>query len=144
MRRRTALAALLALILCPLPMLKAQNMQNMPSTVETALQTVRDHTFHPLDGKSFTVDRDLGRHGIANTDDKDWRIRLLAVRDLVTAGEPALPDIIAGLENNDMQVRYVCATALGVLRAEQAVPDLQRVLRDDPEMLVRSQVLVRQ
>ncbi len=138
MRRLTALAVL-TLLLCPVTMLQAQD---TPDPVAAALQSVRDHQFHPLDQKSFTIDRNLQSPGIADPDDTDWRVRLLAVRDLVRAAPDALPDIIAALDDENFQVRYVAATALGALRATQAVPELQRLLREDPQMLVRSQAAV--
>ncbi len=113
-----------------------------PENVSEIFDRVRAHDFNPLDDRSFTVDRNLKRHGIADNDDSDWRVRLLAVRDLVLAGQHALPRIAQGLTDDDMQVRYVCAAALGVLRNDQAVPDLERVVRDDPERLVRSQAVI--
>ncbi len=36
----------------------------------------REHDFHPVDRRSFTIDRTLQRHGIADLEDPDWRIRL--------------------------------------------------------------------
>jgi len=107
--------------------------------VEQAFARLREHTFHPLDGKSFTIDRNLKRHGIADTDDPAWRVRLLAVRDLVRAGEDALPAISAGLRDDDFHVRYVAATALGVLGARGAVPDLIDTLGGDESLPVRAQ-----
>jgi len=56
-------------------------------SVEAVLDRVRTHTFHPVDETSFTVDRTLEEHGIADLDDDDWRVRLLAVRDLVRLGD---------------------------------------------------------
>ena len=111
-------------------------------TVETVLDRVRGHEFHPVDESSFTVDRTRGEHGIADLDDDDWRVRLLAVRDLVRNGTDAVSRISAGLEADDVQVRYVCATALGVLRARSAVDALERVVREDPDALARSQAIV--
>jgi peroxiredoxin len=111
-------------------------------SVETVLDRVRAHEFHPVDETSFTVDRTLGEHGIADLDDGDWRVRLLAVRDLVRLGETKASDIAAGLEDDDVQVRYACATALGVLRAQSEIERLERVVREDPDALARSQAAV--
>ncbi|MEX2670745.1 MAG: HEAT repeat domain-containing protein [Phycisphaeraceae bacterium] len=41
-----------------------------------------------------------------------------------------------------MQVRYVAATALGVLRAEAAAEDIERVVRTDADALARSAAVV--
>lgn len=111
-------------------------------SVETVLDRVRTHEFHPVDETSFTIDRTLEEHGIADLDDDDWRVRLLAVRDLVRIGDVAASAIAAGLEDDDVQVRYVCATVLGVLRARSEIEQLERVVREDPNALVRSQAIV--
>jgi hypothetical protein len=52
--------------------------------VEAVLRKVASHSFHPLnDGHSFTNDRKVGKHGITDLDDTDWRVRSLAIRDLL-------------------------------------------------------------
>jgi len=53
-----------------------RNSPEIPS-VGAILDRVRDHQFHPVDASSFTIDRTLEEHGIADLDDEDWRIRLL-------------------------------------------------------------------
>ncbi len=111
-------------------------------SVGAVFDRVRAHNFHPVDDRSFTIDRTLRQHGIADPDDEDWRVRLLAVRDLVRAGEEAVPDIAAGLRDEDVQVRYVCALALGVLGAKDSVADLERVVREDEDALARSEAVV--
>lgn len=111
-------------------------------SVETVLNRVRTHEFHPVDETSFTIDRTLKEHGIADLNDDDWRVRLLAVRDLVRIGNAAASAIAAGLEDDDVQVRYVCATALGVLRARSEIEQLERVVREDPNALARLQAIV--
>lgn len=65
-------------------------------SVETVLNRVRTHEFHPVDETSFTVDRTLEEHGIADLDDDDWRIRLFAVRDLVRLGDAKASEIAVG------------------------------------------------
>ena len=115
---------------------------NGAGAVQDAFARLRAHTFHPLDGKSFTIDRDLKRAGIADLDDSGWRVRLLAVRDLVRAGDDATPRIEDGLSDDDFQVRYAAATALGVLRAERSVPALLETLKNDPSLIVRAQTAV--
>ena len=106
------------------------------------LERVRSHDFHPLDNRAFTADRRLRKHGIADLNDKDWQVRLMTVRDLTRAGKEALPAVIKGLDDTSVQVRYLCATALGAQRAAIAVPDLRRVLEKDGEAIVRSQAAV--
>jgi len=110
--------------------------------IEAIFERLRGHAFHPLDADRFTVDRRLHRHGIADLGDPDWRVRLLAVRDLVRCGRGSAPGIAAGLGDAELQVRYAAATALGVLRAEAAVDDLERVVREDRDALARSPAVV--
>ncbi|WP_042663906.1 redoxin domain-containing protein [Haloferax sp. ATB1] len=111
-------------------------------SVEAVLDRVRTHEFHPVDETSFTVDRTLEEHGIADLDDDDWRVRLLAVRDLVRLGDAKMSEIAAEFEDDDVQVRYVCATALGILRSQSEIEVLERVVREDPNALARSQAIV--
>jgi len=111
-------------------------------SVEAVLDRVRAHTFHPVDETSFTVDRTLEEHGIADLDNDDWRVRLLAIRDLVRIGDAKTSEIAVGLEDDDVQVRYVCAMVLGILRAQSEVKSLERVVREDPDALARSQAIV--
>ena len=113
-----------------------------PDTVDRALARVRAHDFHPLDERRFTIDRALKQNGVADLDDTDWKVRLLTVRDLVRAGKDAAPRIAQGLSDPNVQVRYVCAVALGVLKAASASDDLQRVVREDADALARSQAVM--
>jgi len=117
--------------------------QSEPSeNVAAIFARLRSHTFHPLDERDFTVDRKLNKHGIADLDDQDWRVRLLAVRDLVRAGDETVGAIVAGLSDEHVQVRYLSAMALGVLRATEAVPALARTLKEDDQAVVRSQAAI--
>ncbi|MFW5948652.1 MAG: redoxin domain-containing protein [Halolamina sp.] len=122
----------------------ASNDERHPETptVDAVLARIRAHEFNPVDERSFTVDRTLQADGIADLDDEDWRVRLLAVRDLVRAGDGAVDSIRAGLAAADVQVQYVCATALGVLRADAAVDDLERVASEDGDALARSAAVI--
>jgi len=64
----------------------AQAKEGEVSTLEV-LARVEAHEFHPLnDDNTFTNDRTLGQHGIADLKDRDWRVRLLAVGALVRLG----------------------------------------------------------
>jgi HEAT repeat protein len=103
---------------------------------------VSGYTFHLVDETSFTVDRTLEEHGIADLDDDHWRVQLLAVRDLLRLGDAKTSEIAVGLEDDDVQVRYVCATALGILRSQSEVESLERIVRGDPDALARSQAIV--
>lgn len=112
----------------------------MPAANEI-LSRVAAHDFHPIrDG--FTYDRHLNKHGVASLDDPDWRVRTLAVRDLVRQGEAATPDLIAALASEDEHVRHVAAMVLGIIRATNAVPALERVLSADADSVVRSQAVI--
>jgi len=111
------------------------------SRVTTILKRVEVHEFNPTSG-GFTKDRELKKSGVARLDDLDWKVRTLAVRDLVKAGIPAVPAITKSLENENPHVRYLAAMALGILRAEHAVDALERTLRTDIDSTVRSQAVI--
>ncbi|WP_165375331.1 redoxin domain-containing protein [Roseovarius nitratireducens] len=109
-----------------------------PTSISEVFQRVANHDFHPVSEKSFTKDRRLLTDGIADLADDDWRVRLLAVRDLVIAGPDALEDITRGLDAEAIHVRYVAATALGIIGDDAAADALERTARDDPDALARS------
>ncbi|TYL37012.1 hypothetical protein CV102_19885 [Natronococcus pandeyae] len=113
-----------------------------PPEVDEVLNRVRIHDFHPVNNENFTIDRRLEKDGIADLSDTDWTVRLLAVRDLVRIGIDSGAEIRADLCDNDPHVRYVCAKTLGILGDNSAVTELERVVRDDPNDLVRSQAVI--
>ncbi len=106
--------------------------------VTAIFKRVEAHDFNPTGG-GFTKDRELNKSGVARLDDLDWRVRTLAVRDLVQAGVAAVPAITKSLENENPHVRYLAAVALGILRAVDAVDALERILQTDSDSTVRSQ-----
>lgn len=93
--------------------------------LETIVTRIREHVFHPVrDG--FTYDRNLDTHGIADIRNDDWRVRLLAARDLVRLGTDAPEQVITALHDANVHVRHVAAMALGIVRATNAVFALER------------------
>ncbi|NOY41750.1 MAG: redoxin domain-containing protein [Planctomycetes bacterium] len=113
------------------------------NSVLQVLARVQSHEFHPLvKGDGFTSDRTLMQHGVADLADNDWRVRLLAVRNLVRLGVDHTDKMAKELTNNDKNVRQVCAMALGILRAQAAIGSLEAVVRDDANAMVRSQAVV--
>jgi len=127
---------------CSLPAGAAEAGENGQAVSEVLAQVAR-HEFHPLgSGQGFTVDRTLKQHGIADIKDNDWRVRLLAIRDLVRLGEDHAEKIAAGLAHDDPHVRQICAKSLGILRAESAIGRLEKVAREDENALARSQAVM--
>ncbi len=110
--------------------------------VAAAFDRVRAHDFHPLGEDRFTIDRTLKKHGITDLNDEDWKVRLLAVRDLVVAGNAHADEIARGLTDTNLQVRYLAAMALGVLKSADAIPAIERAVREDTDPLVRSQAAI--
>lgn len=103
---------------------------------------VEGHAFHPLNQEqTFTHDRNLALPGIADLDDTDWRVRLLAVRDLVRLGVEEAEAIAEGLSHPNKHVRQTSAMALGILRAESTRKHLETLARKDPIEMVRSQAV---
>lgn len=113
------------------------------TSLRQALDRVRSHAFHPLsEDQSFTVDRALGKHGVADLRDLDGRVRLLAIRDLVVAGPDAVPQMVEAVDDANEHVRQVAAAALGALSAVEATQALERLAEEDPSPLVRTQAVI--
>ncbi len=119
------------------------------SSAADVLQRLRRHTFHPLED-GFTKDAELKRHGVADLADDDWRVRTLAIRDLARMGSPAVPALLAGLEDDNLHVRHVSALVLGILPVEEPFAQslasrrsgLESRLASDPNPLVRSEAAI--
>lgn len=110
------------------------------ATVAAVFSRIRQQPFHPLNAEgTFTNDRLLGKHGIANTDDGDWRIRLLAISTLVRLLPEAADDVTQGLVDRNLHVRQIAAAALGIARQTTAAGNLEQILKTDDSSLVRSQ-----
>ncbi len=69
--------------------------------------------------------------------DKVPAVREEAGRAIQAMGEPSIPKLIACLENPNWKVRLRAVEALGFLRPAAAVPQLIRVVADDPDTAVR-------
>lgn len=66
----------------------ARGNESVSRDVEEVFDSVAGYDFHPLnDENAMTLDRTLKKDGIADLDSKDWKVRLLAVRDLVKLSE---------------------------------------------------------
>jgi thiol-disulfide isomerase/thioredoxin len=111
------------------------------AAAHSIIERVAGHEFHPIrDG--FTYDRHLDTHGVADLDDPDWRVRLLAVRDLVRLGPPAGPALIDALAHTNAHVRHVAAMTLGILEIQEAAQALGLALVQDADEVVRAQAAV--
>lgn len=113
--------------------------RNPERDISEMFETVREHVFHPVDERNFTVDRNLDTDGIADLDDNDWRIRSQTISTLVQKDPDA---IIAGLEDDNTQVRYLTAMSLGILGRSDAVSALERVAKEDSEGIVRARAVM--
>jgi len=111
------------------------------SSIEAVIRRIETHSFSPVHN-GFTVDPETGNDGVEDLQDDDWRVRTLAVRDLVRRGHEERGRVRALLDHNDKHVRQIGALVLGLLRAESAVEALSRRLRDDPDPVVRSQAAI--
>jgi len=102
------------------------------------LERIRRHPFAEIRG-GRTIDPQTGQEGIADLGDDAWRVRQLAIRDLVRLGDAAAAELPAHLRDEDSHVRHVAAAVLGILKAEAAVQALEARLEEDPDPVVRSQ-----
>ncbi len=126
-----------------IPEVNSQNLLENNITVSQVFARVRAYEFHPLnEDNSFTIDRNLRVDGIADLNNEDWRIRLLAVRDLVRVGSTDIFDLKKGLTDQSVNVRQVSAMALGILGAQSAIVDLEQIVREDKNVMVRSQAVI--
>lgn len=127
--------------LCPGVAAFAHSGGGSDDRIDAVLARVRAHAFHPVrDG--FTYDRALNQHGVASLEDQDWRVRTLAVRDLVRFGSPAAEALVRTLADANPHVRQIGAMALGVLRIASAVAPLAERLERDDDQMVRAQAAV--
>ena len=111
--------------------------------VAQVIERMRKHNFNPLNkDNSMTFDRTLNVAGIADMNNTDWQVRLLAVRDLVRAGNNNVKEIITGLSDSSEHVRQICAMALGILRSNEAINSLEQIVRHDKNTMVRSQAVI--
>jgi peroxiredoxin len=111
--------------------------------VNQVIERVRIHDFNPLNiDNSMTIDSVLQVAGIADLKNIDWQVRLLAVRDLVRAGNDHVEDIINGLADNSIHVRQICAMALGIIKSNDAIKNLEQVALNDKNTIVRSQAVI--
>ena len=105
-------------------------MRQVTGTANQVLERVRKHNF----------EKNSGYAGVGNLSDNAWRVRTLAIRDLVRLGSPAVPTLIASLRDENRHVRHVCSTVLGMLGSfKDAGVDLIDLLTNDPDPIVRGQ-----
>lgn len=129
----------IGILLAPAFLLASTIVHAQAAPVPEVIERVRLHDFNQVrDG--FTYDRRLDKHGVASLEDSDWKIRTLAVRDLVRAKDPAA--IIKALDDDNSQVRYLAAMAIGIRLSSEAVPALERLLGGDADSTVRSQAAI--
>ena len=136
------IASLCLLVACDISRAAERPLAFEPSQqVGEVVARLSAHDFHPIrDG--FTFDRQFNQQGVANLDDQDWRVRTLAVRDLVRLGVSGTPALVTALDDKNADLRHVSVMTLGILRATNAVPALEKVLREDGDSVVRSQAAI--
>ena len=111
------------------------------STLTNILARVEPHPFAPIEN-GFTVDPDTGYDGVTDRENTDWRVRTLAVRDLVRVGVDDIGPVIDTLSHDRPAVRQLGALALGILGADDASDPLTQRLRSDPDPVVRAHAAV--
>ena len=111
---------------------------NASSPVAEIAHRIDNHSFAPVDN-GFTVDPETGNDGVSNLQNEDWRVRALALRDLVREGRERPQAVQTLLEVDNEHARHLAAMALGILGEKSATEVLSRRLRGDPEPVVRSQ-----
>lgn len=114
----------------------------LKSKVSLIMQKVDHFSFNPIDN-GFTKEPSLeNTDGVADLNDKAWRVRLLAIRDLVRLGEKAIPEIITYLNHENSHIRHVGAYVLGLQANSASEKALIHLLKNDSDPIVRSQAAV--
>ncbi|MBI4624754.1 MAG: HEAT repeat domain-containing protein [Verrucomicrobia bacterium] len=119
----------------------AQSAGGSDDRVDIVLARLRAHAFHPV-REGMTFDRTLDQRGVANLADDDWRVRTLAVRDLIRLGPPSAPALIRALNDPNPHLRQVSAMVLGILQIAASAAPLAARLESDDDWVVRSQAAV--
>ena len=96
-------------------------------TLSQVFDEVRGHDFEPNN-----TPRETSR-GIGDLSDDAWRVRVLAIRDLVRLGRNDAKPLIEAVVDANRHVRHVAVAALGVLGVPAASDALLEALTDDPE-----------
>ena len=91
------------------------------------LESIREHDF----------EKNNGYDGIANLEDQAWRVRTLAVRDLVKMDPEIGPILITFLQDKNQHVRDISVMVLGILKVESAQNALKNVAENDAAPVVR-------
>jgi HEAT repeat protein len=86
-------------------------------------------TTTPADSSAW----DALRSGV---DDKDAQHRITAIAAIGTIGDnpEAVKLVVRGLQDKDSEVRQTAAATLGAMGAQDAIPNLQAALDDNPEV----------
>lgn len=111
------------------------------SALDAIRPRVAAHAFAPTEN-GFTVDPDTGYDGVADRKSTDWRVRTLAVRDLVRLGFDDIGPVVDMLDHDRPSVRTLGALALGILGVEGANDPLTQRLQADPNPVVRAHAAI--
>lgn len=126
--------------LCAMLIMMGLTGNSVATEADEVFRRVSTHQFHPLNEEgTFTLDRHLEKHGIADLDDSDGRVRLLAIRDLVRLLPDQRQQVEKGLAHDNLHVRQITAAALGIGRQAASAGKLQNLLKQDPSPVVRAQ-----
>ena len=95
---------------------------NGPSTANI-IERLEARVFRPVNnGKTF--EPSSGKDGLDDFENDDWKVRTLALRELLRLGNS---EALAGLlGHSSPEVRYLAATTLGILEAESSLDRLHR------------------
>ncbi len=137
--------SLLFLSVCLFSSIQSQAEQpenHRSAAVSAIMERVDEYPFNPIED-GFTKEPTSDNHaGVADLEDQAWRVRLLAIRDLVRLGGDALPEIIQQLEHENPHVRHVAAYVLGLHSSPQSEKTLIELLKEEKDVVVRSQAVI--
>lgn len=141
---KNLIVVMMCMIISPILSSSQSNLEevDMKNRVSQIIYSVEDYSFNPI-VNGFTKEPALDNtDGVADLNDKAWRVRLLAIRDLVKLGEEAVPEIIKLLEHDDPHVRHVASYVLGLWQTDESEKALINLVEKEKDPVVRSQVVI--
>lgn len=109
----------------------------MTSSTFGQIRISSDQVFERVRAHDFEINS--GYKGVGNLNDEAWKVRTLAIRDLVRLGPGAASELIGGLHDENSHVRHVTVSAISILGIQSAADDLMKLLTDDPDPVIRGQ-----
>lgn len=121
----------------------AQDTSGKDVTVEVGAKQASKFPRYSLFAQKWQDDQWIPREArrfpqhIRDQADKGWQLRMLALHEVVSAGEDAVPFLLERLESGEAHERILAAQALGFLARHAPAEPLLKALQDDTNTAVQ-------